>query len=182
MHNFIKIFTTVFFSAMLSLLFANQVYATELTGEEKEFFQRLVFAEAGLQDEEAQLAVAAIILNRVESPIFPNNIREVAYQKGQFSCVREEKIYILDQEVNMQMIPAKTVNAVNRALAGEDPTEEVLLREALRLGLDPEKYAAGGALYFYNPNACSENALAARANIKLKTRFGSHLVYKQWDK
>lgn len=41
--------------------------------------------EAGSTDNDALLAVATVIMNRVESPRYPNNIHDVIYQKGQFS-------------------------------------------------------------------------------------------------
>jgi len=47
----------------------------------------IVYCEAGNQIYEGQLAVANVVLNRVNSPKFPNTIREVIYQSGQFSPV-----------------------------------------------------------------------------------------------
>ena len=49
----------------------------------------VVFAEAGNQDMTGKRLVAATILNRVDSPQYPNTITEVIYQSGQFSCVKD---------------------------------------------------------------------------------------------
>ena len=84
--------------------------------------------------------------------------------------------------ITVTKLTTRGETATERALNGEDPTEQLLWEEAVRLGLDPEVYAAGGAKYFYNPNACSEAALAERANIKCKVQIGNHVFYKVWDK
>lgn len=47
----------------------------------------IVRAEAGNQSLEGKRAVADVVLNRVDSDRFPNTIKDVIYQKGQFSCV-----------------------------------------------------------------------------------------------
>lgn len=48
---------------------------------------RCVYAEAGGEKYEGQVAVAAVVLNRVLNPNFPDTIREVIYEKRQFECV-----------------------------------------------------------------------------------------------
>ena len=151
---------------------------------EIETLYMITYAEAGLEDEEHQVAVAATILNRMMAESFPNDFYEVIYQKNAFSSVHNEKIYIMTDEpyeVTLDMIPESTKNAVHRALMGEDPTEEALRAEARRLGIDEEQYAEGGALFFYNPNACGTNALEEREGIKVKVSLGLHTFYKVWD-
>lgn len=49
----------------------------------------VVFAEAGNQDMTGKRLVVDTILNRVDSPQYPNTITEVIYQSGQFSCVKD---------------------------------------------------------------------------------------------
>lgn len=86
---------------------------------------RLVNGEARGEPYEGQVAVAAVILNRVKSPKFPNTIASVIYQKSQFSCVT-------DGQFNEPIDENSTVfKAAQEAMNGSDPTN--------------------GALYFYNP-------------------------------
>lgn len=113
--------------------------------------------------------------------------KEISYenlQRNNSKLADNEKIYIMTEnpyEVTLDMIPESTKNAVHRALMGEDPTEEALRAEARRLGIDEEQYAEGGALFFYNPNACGTNALEEREGIKVKVSLGLHTFYKVWD-
>lgn len=52
---------------------------------EKELLASLIFCEAGNQPYEGQIAVGAVVLNRVKSSVYPNSVSEVVYQSGQFS-------------------------------------------------------------------------------------------------
>lgn len=103
---------------------ANRVdgYIVPITAKEKDALVRLVYAEARGESFEGQIAVAAVVLNRVKSRSFPNTVWDVIYQPGQFVPASAG-------------LPQKTggtsAEAVERALYGEDPT--------------------GGALFFYNP-------------------------------
>lgn len=155
-----------------------------LTEEEFKDVARLGYPEWRGECMEGQIAGFATFFNRVESLEFPDTVYEVLYQSGQFSTVWNAEIYTdtsLTEVVKYEDVPEKTIEALMRALEGEDPTEELLWKEAERLGLDPEYYAEGGALYFYNPDYCSETALEARSNIKVKVRIGNHIFYKIWD-
>lgn len=87
---------------------------------------RLINGEARGEPYEGQVAVGAVIMNRVKSPIFPNTIAGVIYQRGQFSCVT-------DGQINADIENNSTVfKAAQDAMNGSDPTN--------------------GALYFYNPS------------------------------
>ena len=61
---------------------AEEIYLGEL-----ELLAQLVEAEAGNQDFEGKCLVVDVVLNRVESPDFPNTIEEVIFQDGQFSVI-----------------------------------------------------------------------------------------------
>lgn len=61
---------------------AEEIYLGEL-----ELLAQLVEAEAGNQDFEGKCLVVDVVLNRVESPDFPNTISEVIFQDGQFSVI-----------------------------------------------------------------------------------------------
>lgn len=94
-----------------------------LTAKEKDVLIRLVYAEANGESLEGQIAVAAVVLNRVQSPRFPNTVWDVMHQPGQFTPVEGNNL--------PSVVSDSCIEAVNRALRGEDPT--------------------GGALFFYNP-------------------------------
>lgn len=154
--------------------------------ETKEFQDRcrLTYAESGLEDEIGQVAVAATIIHRQYSPEFHADGNFYNVMNNGFSSVHDGEIFIMTRNPYVlcyEDVPERTIRATERALNGEDPTEQLLWEEAERLGLDPEVYAAGGAKYFYNPNACSEAALAERATIKCKVQIGNHVFYKVWD-
>ena len=164
-----------------------QVQEVQDYSETKEFQDRcrLTYAESGLEDEIGQVAVAATIIHRQYSPEFRADGDFYQVMNNGFSSVRNGEIYIMTSNpyvLYYEDVPERTIRATERALNGEDPTEQLLWEEAERLGLDPEVYAAGGAKYFYNPNVCSEAALAERANIKCKVQIGNHVFYKVWDK
>jgi len=75
---------------------------------------RLIYAEARGESYEGQVAVGAVVLNRVKSSSFPNTISGVIYQKGAFDAV-------YDGQINMS--PSKTaLSAAKDALNGWDPT------------------------------------------------------------
>lgn len=154
----------------------NDGFIVNLSQQELEDFYKLVYAEDGIESEEYQVAVAATIINRILSDSFPDDFYGVISQRNAFSTVRSGKIYM----ITLDMIPESTISAVQRALRGEDPTEEALIAEARRLGLDEEYYAQGGALFFYNPAACSQEALTARESMQIKYNFGLHCFYKVW--
>ena len=145
-----------------------------------ELLSEITYAEAGNQTEEQQVATAATILNRVESDSFPNTIKEVIMQKGQFASTRNGHIYACGKTVDFSKVPDMTKEAARRALNGEEPTENWLRKEAKRLGLNSENYASGGALYFYSPKFTSPSELVARSNIKCKVQKGGHIFYKVW--
>lgn len=90
---------------------------------------RLVYAEARGEPYVGQVAVAAVVLNRVRSSSFPNTIAGVIYQPWAFSVVN-------DGQINLS--PNQTaVNAARDAMNGWDPTY--------------------GCLYYYNPNTATNS-------------------------
>lgn len=115
-----------------------------VTGEELDLLARVVQAEAGGEPFEGKVAVAAVIFNRVRSSRYPNSVWEVLHQPGQFTPV--------EQGTLPAKADASSVEAVRRALAGEDPT--------------------GGALFFYNPKTTrTPEYWATKQVIK---RIGNH--------
>lgn len=153
---------------------------SQIESEDLQLLAKITYAEAGNQTLEQQLAVAATILNRVESESFPNTIQEVISQKGQFSSVKGGTVMAFGKPVEFSEVPESCVEAAERALAGEDPTEELLRQEAISKGLNPDEYGRGGALFFYNPDYCGSSEIEMRNSIQVKVEFGDHIFYKVW--
>ncbi len=91
---------------------------------------RIVEAEAGINDVEGKMMVANVVLNRVMSTRFPDTVSEVIFAPGQFSPVSNGRFYSV-------RVKDSTVEAVNRALGGEDNSQGALFfmnRGASRAG------------------------------------------------
>lgn len=87
-----------------------------LTDQEKNYLLHLVAAEAGGCDMVGQILVANVVLNRVESSVFPNTVEGVIFQKNQFSPTINGAIW-------SSTITDSVREAVDRALNGEDFSE-----------------------------------------------------------
>ena len=98
---------------------------------------RCVYAEARGEPYTGQVAIAAVVLNRVESPSFPNTISGVIYQKGAFTCVSDGQINLTPDET--------AIAAARDAMNGWDPT--------------------GGCLYYYNPVTATSEWIFSRETV-----------------
>lgn len=109
---------------------------------------KAIYAESRGESFEGQVAVGAVILNRVQSPKFPNTIREVIFQKNrhlcQFTPVSDGTIHLTPD--------SKAIEAAELALQGYDPTS--------------------GALFFYNPHIASDNWIRS---LPVMTQIGRHV-------
>ncbi len=98
-------------------------YVYELSKKELEVLLRIVEAEAGCEDEEGKLLVANVVLNRMNHEKFPDTVSEVVFQREngvtQFSPVSNGRFFCVE-------ISDETVNAVERALEGEDISQGAL--------------------------------------------------------
>ena len=114
----------------------------QLESEDLDILTRIVEAEAGNQDVEGRLLVANVVLNRVASEKFPDNVKDVVFQeeKGicQFSPVSNGRIW----EVK---VSEETEEAVERALEGEDISDGALYFVA-------RKYADGRKVNWFDSN------------------------------
>ncbi|MDO4286019.1 MAG: cell wall hydrolase [Eubacteriales bacterium] len=91
--------------------------------EELMILAAIIYCEAGTESHEGKVAVGNVVLNRVASPKFPNTIREVVYQQGQFTpaaCGR------LDTVLANGSVPADCIQAAQDALAGTKPVGECI--------------------------------------------------------
>ena len=102
-----------------------------------ELLARVINGEARGEPYEGQVAVGAVVLNRVDHPSFPNSISGVVYQKGAFTAVD-------DGQINAEMY-ASSHRAARDALNGWDPT--------------------GGAIYYYNPKTATNKWIRTREVI-----------------
>ncbi|MDQ6419194.1 spore cortex-lytic enzyme [Paenibacillus sp. LHD-117] len=97
-----------------------------------------VYGEARGEPYEGQVAVAAVILNRVRSESFPNTVYGVIFQPRAFTAVADGQIYLTPNK--------KARDAVEDALNGWDPT--------------------GGCLYYFNPDTATSAWIWTRTQIK----------------
>ena len=140
----------------------------DLTEEELDLLEKLVYGEAGDSTIECQTAVAAVVLNRLESDIFPDTITEVICQKGAFDSELNQEIYTNGEKVTNEMVDESTVKlAVEKALRGEDPTYS-------------EKYGRG-AWYFYMPGYLSAAEEELRKGIVDAIQIGSEVFFYIWS-
>lgn len=95
-----------------------------LNDEEVMLLSKLVAGEARGESYEGQVAVAAVVINRVKDSRFPNSLEGVIYQKNAFSVVKNGKIYAEPT--------SSTYRAAQEAIYGSDPTDN--------------------AIYFWNPD------------------------------
>lgn len=91
--------------------------------ESEKLLAAIIFCEAGNQPYAGKVAVGAVVLNRVESGRFPNTIREVIYQRGQFTPAMTGKLARVLASGN---IPGSCYEAARDALNGESPVGNAL--------------------------------------------------------
>ncbi len=98
---------------------------------------RLISAEARGEPYVGQVAVGAVVLNRVAHSSFPNSISGVIYQSGAFTC-------LTDGQFN-KPVADSAYKAARDALNGWDPS--------------------GGAIYYYNPKTATSKWIFSRKTI-----------------
>ncbi len=98
---------------------------------------KLIAAEARGENYKGQVAVGAVVLNRVEHSSFPDTIAGVIYQKGAFSCVNDSNWSVAPNETSLK--------AARDCINGWDPS--------------------GGAIYYYNPKKTSNAFMHSRPII-----------------
>ena len=103
-----------------------------------ELLARVISAEARGEPYSGQVAVGAVILNRVEHPSFPNTVAGVVYQPGAFTCM-------VDGQID-QPVADSAYRAARDALNGADPS--------------------GGAIYYFNPSTATSAWIWSRPLIK----------------
>ena len=99
---------------------------------------RIISAESRGEPYEGQVAVGAVVLNRVKHPSFPNTLSGVIYQNGAFTAVADGQF---DQPIS-----AQSWQAARDAMNGWDPS--------------------GGAIYYYNPAKTTNTWIYSREVIR----------------
>ena len=107
------------------------------TNSDTYLLARCIYGEARGESYTGQVAVGAVVLNRVKSPDFPNTISGVIYQKHAFTAVSDGQINLTPDQT--------AINAAKDALNGWDPT--------------------GGCLYYYNPVTATSEWIFSRETV-----------------
>lgn len=140
------IFITIFY--ITNLLPKKDVQAASSgSSSDIQLLARAINGEARGEPYEGQVAIGAVILNRVKDSRFPNTIAGVIYQSGAFTAVS-------DGQINQAMEDEATVmKAARDAMNGWDPTD--------------------GAVYYFNPTTATNKWIWSRPLIKTigKHRF-----------
>ncbi|MFC0272691.1 cell wall hydrolase [Metabacillus herbersteinensis] len=111
---------------------------TTITNEEKDLLARLVHAEAEGEPFAGKVAVANVVLNRVEHEQFPDSVEEVIFEENAFQPVQNDSIYEpADKEAH---------EAVEEAVDNGELDKEVV--------------------YFYNPETATSNWIFTREVVK----------------
>lgn len=141
----------IFISMLEEVIKSSKVYAkgNSSTTSDIQLMARAINGEARGEPYEGQVAVGAVILNRVKSSKFPNTIAGVIYQSGAFTAVSDGQINVPIEE------GSSVLKAAQDAMNGWDPT--------------------GGAIYYFNPSTATNKWIWSRPLIKTigKHRFCS---------
>ena len=158
MKNYYKILALMFITLLIicgiylinSEEDGNKSYAASASStSDLQLMARAINGEARGEPYEGQVAVGAVILNRVKSSSFPNTIAGVIYEPGAFKAVS-------DGQINVPIAEDSTVyKAAQDALNGWDPT--------------------GGAIYYFNPDTATNKWIWSRPLIK---QIGKHRFCK----
>ena len=112
-------------------------YIIDVSEDDINLLTRAVYSEARGESLKGQVAVAAVIINRVKSPAFPNNVKEVIFQPWAFTAVHDGQFWLQPD--------ADAYTAAKYALNGWDPSDK--------------------ALFYYNPAKVTSNWIYSRAVV-----------------
>ena len=127
----------------------NVSYAASSSTSDLQLMARAINGEARGEPYQGQVAVGAVILNRVKSSQFPNTIAGVIYQSGAFTAVADGQINVPIEE------GSSVYKAAKDAMNGWDPT--------------------GGCIYYFNPDTATNKWIWSRPQVKT---IGKHIFCK----
>ena len=135
----------VLLAAFSASLWPEMSFGASNSDRDVQLIARAINGEARGEPYEGQVAVGAVILNRVRSADFPNTIAGVIYQPGAFTAVS-------DGQINVPIDPNSTVvKAAEDAMNGWDPTY--------------------GCLYYWNPATATSKWIWSR---QIVIKIGKH--------
>lgn len=108
-----------------------------ISSSDYDLLARIISAEARGEPYMGQVAVGAVILNRIEHPSFPDTLSGVVYQKNAFTCLSDGQFY--------ESVSESAYKAATDAMNGLDPS--------------------GGAIYYYNPKTATSKWIFNRPVI-----------------
>ena len=114
----------------------------KLTVNKKELsmLARVIYAEARGENYKGQVAVGAVVMNRLISPKFPKTVKEIIMEPNAFSAVRDGQYWLIPNQ--------RAFTAAKAAVKGMDPT--------------------GNALFYYNPDISNSSWFKTRtATMKI---------------
>lgn len=106
--------------------------------KELSMLARVIYAEARGEDYKGQVAVGAVVMNRLQSPKFPNTVKEVIMEPNAFSAVKDGQYWLIPNQTAFK--------AAKAAVKGMDPT--------------------GNALFYYNPDISKSGWFKTRTTTK----------------
>ena len=112
--------------------------AISQASQDLDYLAHAIYGEARGEPYEGKVAVASVVMNRVESGRFGNSIKEVIFQPGAFSATRDGQYYLQPDDSSYEAAAA--------ALNGWDPTD--------------------GAIYFWNPDTATDEWVHTRTVSK----------------
>lgn len=112
---------------------------TSYSNSDVQLLAKVISAEARGESYEGQVAVGAVVLNRVKHPSFPDTISGVVYQNGAFSCVNDSNWY--------KPVAESSKRAAIDAINGWDPS--------------------GGAIYYFNASKTNDAFMHSRPVVKV---------------
>ena len=125
------------YQALLGQSNANGGQTAGFSSSDVYLLAKTIYAEGRGEPYVGQVAIGAVIMNRIRNSAFPNTVSGVVYQKGAFTAVDDGQINLTPNETAMK--------AAKDAINGWDPT--------------------GGALYYYNPAVATSAWIFERETI-----------------
>lgn len=123
-------------------------YSNNEDREDIEWLARVINGEARGEPFKGQVAVGAVVINRTEHSNYPDDIKGVVNQEGQFDAVSDGQIDLYPGEEQFK--------AARQAIAGVDPTD--------------------GAIYYYNPDTSTdESFIDYMESLEHKVEIGDHI-------
>ncbi len=146
-----------------------KTYYSDVYVDDETLLAAIIYCEAGNQSYTGQLAVGAVIVNRMNSSLFPNMLREVVYQKQQFSPARDGSLTKAVKKTSL--ITASCKKAAKEIMANFETFQE---GQKIYLTISGKK-TSFPYLFFMTP--ASYKKLGLTATYK---KIGGHVFFKTW--